>query len=59
MRDPDSGEHRGFGFVSYDAFESSDAALSAMNGQFLCDRPIHVSYAYKKDTKGEERDVGG
>lgn len=52
MRDPESGEHRGFGFVAYDAFESSDAALSSMNGQFLCDRPIHVSYAYKKDTKG-------
>lgn len=53
MRDPDTGEHRGFGFVAFDAFESSDAALAAMNGQFLCDRPIHVSYAYKKDTKGE------
>lgn len=52
MRDPESGEHRGFGFVAYDAFESSDAALAAMNGQFLCDRPIHVSYAYKKETKG-------
>jgi len=25
-----------------------------MNGQFLCNRPIHVSYAFKKDgTKGE------
>lgn len=53
MRDPETGEHRGFGFVAFDAFESSDAALAAMNGQFLCDRPIHVSYAYKKDTKGE------
>ncbi|XP_053990810.1 splicing factor 3B subunit 4-like isoform X1 [Hylaeus volcanicus] len=53
MRDTETGEHRGFGFVAFDAFESSDAALAAMNGQFLCDRPIHVSYAYKKDTKGE------
>ncbi|KAL6842322.1 hypothetical protein ACP4OV_027749 [Aristida adscensionis] len=25
----------------------------AMNNQHLCDRPITVSYAYKKDTKGE------
>merc|ERR1719399_2754234 len=24
-----------------------------MNGQFLANTPIHVSYAYKKDTKGE------
>lgn len=27
--------------------------LQAMNGQYLCNRQITVSYAYKKDTKGE------
>lgn len=53
MRDPDNGESRGFGFISYDTFEASDASLAAMNGQFLCNRPISVSYAYKKETKGE------
>jgi len=53
MREPETGESRGFGFVSFDSFESSDAALAAMNGQFLCNKPVHVSYAYKKDTKGE------
>jgi splicing factor 3B subunit 4 len=25
----------------------------AMNGQYLCNRPITCSYAFKKDTKGE------
>ncbi|KAA8531858.1 hypothetical protein F0562_006425 [Nyssa sinensis] len=53
MRDPDTGNSRGFGFISYDSFESSDAAIEAMNGQYLCNRQITVSYAYKKDTKGE------
>jgi len=53
MRDPDTGASRGFGFISYDTFEASDAALVGMNGQFLCNRPISVSYAYKKETKGE------
>eukprot|EP00820_Chromera_velia_P016665 Cvel_26166.t1-p1 / transcript=Cvel_26166.t1 / gene=Cvel_26166 / organism=Chromera_velia_CCMP2878 / gene_product=Splicing factor 3B subunit 4, putative / transcript_product=Splicing factor 3B subunit 4, putative / location=Cvel_scaffold3073:15022-19728(+) / protein_length=428 / sequence_SO=supercontig / SO=protein_coding / is_pseudo=false len=53
MRDPETGESKGFGFVAFDTFEASDGALAAMNGQFLCNRPIHVSYAYKKDTKGE------
>eukprot|EP00917_Polyrhabdina_sp_WS-2016_P006364 GHVP01014116.1.p1 GENE.GHVP01014116.1~~GHVP01014116.1.p1 ORF type:complete len:395 (-),score=81.06 GHVP01014116.1:1068-2252(-) len=53
MRDPDSAEPRGFGFVSFDSFEAADACLASMSGQFLCNRPIHVSYAYKKDTKGE------
>ncbi|KAF5463959.1 hypothetical protein F2P56_014078 [Juglans regia] len=53
MRDPESGNSRGFGFISYDSFEASDAAIEAMTGQYLCNRQITVSYAYKKDTKGE------
>uniref|UniRef100_A0A061QW75 Splicing factor 3B subunit 4 n=1 Tax=Tetraselmis sp. GSL018 TaxID=582737 RepID=A0A061QW75_9CHLO len=53
MRDPDTGNSRGFGFISYDCFEASDAAIEAMNGQYLCNRAISVSYAFKKDTKGE------
>eukprot|EP00879_Flechtneria_rotunda_P012358 GHRR01012905.1.p1 GENE.GHRR01012905.1~~GHRR01012905.1.p1 ORF type:complete len:344 (+),score=88.56 GHRR01012905.1:1136-2167(+) len=53
MRDPDTGNSKGFGFVSFDCFEASDAAIEAMNGQYLCNRQITVSYAYKKDTKGE------
>ncbi|XP_008787309.2 splicing factor 3B subunit 4-like [Phoenix dactylifera] len=53
MRDPETGNSRGFGFISYDSFESSDAAIESMNGQYLCNRQITVSYAYKKDTKGE------
>merc|ERR1712194_56541 len=53
MRDPETGKSREFGFVSYDSFEASDAAMVALNGQFLCNSPITVSYAYKKDTKGE------
>lgn len=38
MRDPETGLSRGFGFVSYDSFDASDAAIEAMNGQFLCNR---------------------
>eukprot|EP01083_Nonionella_stella_P029663 81602_1 len=50
----DDGTSRGFAFVNFADFESSDAAILHMNGQFLCNRPVHVSYAYKKDTKGEK-----
>lgn len=53
MRDPETGNSRGFGFISYDSFEASDGAIESMNGQYLCNRQITVSYAYKKDTKGE------
>ncbi|OXA58486.1 splicing factor 3B subunit 4 [Folsomia candida] len=53
MRDPESGNSKGFAFVNYASFEASDAAIEAMNGQYLCNRPISVSYAFKKDSKGE------
>ena len=53
MRDPDVGTSRGYGFVSFDEFEYSDMAIECMNGQYLCNRPIVVQYAFKRDTPGE------
>lgn len=53
MRDPDTGNSKGFAFINFASFEASDAAMDAMNGQYLCNRPISVSYAFKKDSKGE------
>lgn len=52
-RDPEDGKSKGYGFIGYDSFEASDAAIQAMNGQFLMNKPLSVSYAYKKDGKGE------
>jgi len=50
----EEGNSKGYGFVNFADFESSDSAVLAMSGQFLCYRPIHVSYAYKKEgLKGE------
>jgi RNA recognition motif-containing protein len=53
MRDPESGNSKGFAFINFASFEASDAAMEAMNGQYLCNRPIAISYAFKKDSKGE------
>ena len=53
MRDVETGSSKGFAFINFASFEASDSALEAMNGQFLCNRPITCSYAFKKDTKGE------
>eukprot|EP01114_Cavostelium_apophysatum_P016552 TRINITY_DN4731_c0_g1_i2.p1 TRINITY_DN4731_c0_g1~~TRINITY_DN4731_c0_g1_i2.p1 ORF type:complete len:261 (-),score=58.69 TRINITY_DN4731_c0_g1_i2:798-1580(-) len=53
MRETENQASKGFGFISYDSFEAADAAIGAMNGQFLCGRPITVSYALKKDSKTE------
>lgn len=52
-RDPQTGQSKGYGFVAYTDFESSDAAVESMNGQFLMNKAITVQYAFKKDGKGE------
>jgi len=52
-RDTSDGTSKGYGFVSYTDFEASDAAVEAMNGQFLMNKAITVQYAFKKDGKGE------
>lgn len=52
-RDPESGKSKGYAFINFDSFEASDAAIEAMNGQFLCNRPISVAYAFKNDGSGE------
>lgn len=53
MRENDTNSSKGFAFINFASFEASDAALEAMNGQYLCNRPITISYAFKKDSKGE------
>ncbi|KAK5654847.1 hypothetical protein OQA88_6883 [Cercophora sp. LCS_1] len=49
----DNNISKGYGFVSFDSFEASDAAKATMNGQYLLSKAITVEYAYKKDGKGE------
>jgi splicing factor 3B subunit 4 len=44
---------KGFGFVSFDSFEASDAAIRDMHGTYMMSKEIIVEYAYKKDAKGE------
>jgi len=53
MRDPETGNSKGFAFINFASFEASDASIDAMNGQYLSNRPISVSYSFKKDAKGE------
>jgi splicing factor 3B subunit 4 len=54
--DNDTNDSKGFGFVSFDNFESSDTAIECMNSQFLCSRQIIVQYAFKKDTTTNSKD---
>lgn len=59
MRDPETGNSKGFAFINFASFEASDASIEAMNGQYLCNRPISVSYAFKKDSKGMKHTITG
>lgn len=52
-RDSETGYSKGYGFVSYNDFDSSDAAIHAMNGQYLMNKPLTVDYAFKKDGNGQ------
>ncbi|KAH7386859.1 hypothetical protein DE146DRAFT_184607 [Phaeosphaeria sp. MPI-PUGE-AT-0046c] len=49
----DNNMSKGYGFISYGDFESSDAAIASMHGQYMMNKQISVQYAYKKDGKGE------
>ncbi|KAJ3226270.1 hypothetical protein HK099_005267 [Clydaea vesicula] len=50
-RDVEAGVSKGFGFICYDNFENADHAIEAMNGQYLANKVITVSYAFKKDER--------
>jgi len=55
VRDEATNQSKGFGFVSYDNFQSADTAIECMNNQFFgggSNRQITVKYALKKDEDG-------
>ena len=52
MRDPHSGEPRGFGFVTFERVEDADAAVQALNGHELLGRPITVQRARRARARG-------
>ncbi|KAK4945958.1 hypothetical protein LTR28_007918 [Elasticomyces elasticus] len=49
----DNNLSKGYGFISFSNFESSDEAIANMHGQYLMNKEVTVQYAYKKDGKGE------
>jgi splicing factor 3B subunit 4 len=53
VRDEQSKESKGFGFVNFDSFEAADAAIEAMSGQSLGGRQITIMYAFRVDNKTE------
>ncbi|RDA83308.1 hypothetical protein CP532_6558 [Ophiocordyceps camponoti-leonardi (nom. inval.)] len=49
----DNAASKGFGFVSFADFESSDSAIANLNGQYILSKEVSVQYAFKKDGRGE------
>lgn len=49
----EAGLVKGFAFISYDDFESSDDAIEHMHGTYIGSKAISVEYAFKKDNKNE------
>ena len=47
QRDPETGNSKGFAFINYASFEAADAAIEAMNGQYLCNRYEKFIYSEK------------
>eukprot|EP01080_Neovahlkampfia_damariscottae_P006097 gene6097-10104_t len=54
QKDLETGESRGFAFLSFDSFEAADQAIDGMNGQFLSGKQITVDYALKENSKTEK-----
>lgn len=55
IRDPESGESKGYGFISFNDFACSDTAIEKMDGAILMNSKVSVTYAFKNDpTSGQQ-----
>jgi RNA recognition motif-containing protein len=59
ITDRDSGQSRGFGFVTFEAAADADAAMDAMNNTSLDGRTIRVNAAEEKPRTGGFGGGGG
>lgn len=48
ITDRDSGRSRGFGFVEMENSEDGNKAISELDGQPICGRPVVVNEAHEK-----------
>jgi splicing factor 3B subunit 4 len=51
----DNGVSKGFAFLHFDDFSSSDAALQTMDHQYIQNQPVTITYAFKKGGQPGER----
>ena len=49
VRDPETGESKCHGFLTFDDFSASDHVIETMDGATLMNTKVSISYAYKED----------
>lgn len=59
LKDRDTGESRGFGFVEYEKDEEATAAIEGLDGKDLDGRAIRVSEARPNPERENRRPFGG
>jgi RNA recognition motif-containing protein len=59
MKDPHTLVHKGYGFISFVNKADAEAAIGAMNGQWLGTRKIRTNWATRKIQPGGEVTMGG
>ncbi len=59
VTDRDSGQSRGFGFVTMGSDQEAQAAMAAMNGQMLDGRSLRVNEAEERQPRGGGGGGGG
>ncbi|GEQ70214.1 hypothetical protein JCM33374_g3890 [Metschnikowia sp. JCM 33374] len=50
----DKGHSKGYGFIEFGDFESSDRAIERLSGAILMNNRINLSYAYKEGLEGKK-----
>lgn len=58
VRDQETSESKGYGFINFDDFASSDTAIEKMNGAILMNSKVSVSYAFKDDPANGQQTKG-
>ena len=57
--DRDTGKPKGYGYVQFNSVEDATAAMDAMSGQSINDRPIRLDYASQKPANNDSPRGGG
>jgi len=55
----DSGNPKGFGYVTFDSIDGAKAGYEAMKGQEIAGRPVRLDYATPKPDRGAGGGRGG